>query len=46
MMITGGAAFASSDVIKFNPDINGYVGVGTGVIGMLPWVLPQQLLCL
>lgn len=32
MMITGGAAFASSGVIKFDPDINGYVGAGTGDI--------------
>lgn len=32
MMITGGAAFAGSGVIKNNPDVGGYVGAGTGDI--------------
>lgn len=32
MMIVGGAAFVGSGVIKVNPDINGYVGAGTGDI--------------
>ncbi|MCI0129925.1 MULTISPECIES: PTS sugar transporter subunit IIC [unclassified Vagococcus] len=32
MMIAGGAAFAGSGVIKFNTDINSYVGAGTGDI--------------
>ncbi|MGX7023239.1 PTS sugar transporter subunit IIC [Vagococcus hydrophili] len=32
MMIVGGAAFAGSGVIKYNPDIKGFVAAGTGDI--------------
>ncbi|MEG0254719.1 MAG: PTS sugar transporter subunit IIC [Vagococcus sp.] len=32
MMIVGGAAFAGSGVIKFNPEIKGFVAAGTGDI--------------
>ena len=32
MMIVGGAAFAGAGVIKFNPEVGGFVGAGTGDI--------------
>ncbi len=32
MMIVGGAAFVGSGVIKFNPDVKGFVAAGTGDI--------------
>ena len=32
MMIAGGAAFAGSGVIKFNSEVKGFIGAGTGDI--------------
>ncbi|HCM90793.1 MULTISPECIES: PTS sugar transporter subunit IIC [Vagococcus] len=32
MMIVGGAAFAGSGVIKFNPEVGGFIAAGTGDI--------------
>lgn len=32
MMVTGGAAFVGSGVVKFNPELGSYVGAGTGDI--------------
>ena len=32
IMIVGGAAFAGSGVIKFNPDVGGFIAAGTGDI--------------